>query len=410
MRPNQAQDKSSLSFLKGTAALEREEYKLAEVGFAQALHEDPNNARAMIFLLYAQLKRRPTLRLIDGLQNSLKLAPQDTVVLRTAAKVYVILDQAGKGLALLEKARSIDPKDAETHAELAAGYLSLRKRPECEAALTAALKIDAADVLALSVKSAFAKVYFDAAPALKAEGQPLRKTRGTAESFLIEGNAALARNEWAAGYWSLRESLRLNPKSVEAQAALTAALRRRFPLYDAFYKFSIQAVYWHVVTSFVLVYAIVRLAVLAMNYSGDAMPVWQRPALVLSVILLTVLAAVLLAPMPIVNFALRFHPIGRYTLSRVAKAESQVSLLCLMSGFGSLLIGAPHPWGLAAGATYIVLFAVLATSMRAFRSWSGRMTVLIFVTLLWLVATTIWFVLPLLSVLVFRGIQFGSGV
>jgi len=52
MRPNPAA-KSDLSFLKGSAALEREEYKLAEVGFAQALHEDPSNARAMIFLLYA---------------------------------------------------------------------------------------------------------------------------------------------------------------------------------------------------------------------------------------------------------------------------------------------------------------------------------------------------------------------
>src|ERR1022692_1510497 len=152
MRPNQAPDKSNLSFLKGTAALEREEYKLAEIGFAQALHEDPNNARAMIFLLYAQLKRRPTLRLIDGLQNALKLAPQDVLVLRTAAKVYVILDQASKAMALREKARSINPKDVETQAELAAGYLLLRKRAECEAAMTAALAAAPDNQLALSVK------------------------------------------------------------------------------------------------------------------------------------------------------------------------------------------------------------------------------------------------------------------
>jgi len=249
------------------------------------------------------------LRLIDGLQNALKLAPQDTLVLRTAAKVYVILDQAGKAMALLEKARSIDPKDEETQAELAAGYLSLRRRDECEAAFAEALKLAPNNEMALSVKRSFAKVYFDAAPAQRAEAQPLRKTLGTAESHLIDGKVALAKNEMAEAYWNLSEARRLDPKSIEAREALTAMLRQRFPLYDWFYKFSLTAVRWHVVSSFVLVYTAVRLSVLATE--DAAMPIWARLALLAGVVVVVGVAALLLWPMQIVHFALRFHPIRR---------------------------------------------------------------------------------------------------
>ena len=309
MGNNPGQAKSSLSFLKGSAALEREEYKLAEVGFAQALHEDPGNARAMIFLMYAQLKRRPSLRLVDGLQAALRLAPQDTLVLRTAAKVHVLLDQAPKGMALLERARSIAPQEADTHAELAAGYLALRKRAECEAALKEALRLAPESELALHVKSAFAKVYFDAATRQRAAEQTLRKSPESAMSHTLEGKSAMAKGEVVKGYWHLREAVRLNPKSVEANVALVAALRQRFPLYDWFYRFSLHAIRWRVVTSFVLVYAIVRLVVLAT--SDATLPMWASPVSLALVTVLAGIAAMLLWPMPIINFALRFHPIGR---------------------------------------------------------------------------------------------------
>ena len=378
------QDASYLAFLKGKAALEREEFQLAEVNFAQALHLSPNNAQAMIFLLYAQLKRRPTLRAVEGLQSALKLAPNDPLTLRMAAKVNVMLDQSGEAMALLERARAIDPKDAVIQAELASGYLALRKRSECEAALKEALLLAPDNALALSVKDSFAKVFFDATTIQPSPEQSLRNWPESDVAHTQDGAAAVERGEMAEGYWHLREALRLNPKSYEARQAIIAALRQRFPLYDRFERFAAHAARYRVVTTFVLVFAVARLVALAV--SSAAMPIWAAPACLAGAAVLLGFAAALAWPLAIVTFLLRFHPIGRFTLTKLDRAENLLAVLGPLSGIASWILWPIFHANILAlsGALDLSLLAEVVASASLCRRPSSRGVNLAVIALAWI--------------------------
>jgi tetratricopeptide (TPR) repeat protein len=319
---------ASPAFADGVAALEREDFKLAEVAFAQAAYEEPRNARAIILHLYAQLRRRPSLRMTEALDQALKFGPDDPLVLRTAAKVCVLIDQSPRAISLLEKARSIDAKDPEIHAELASAYLALRKRSSCESALNEALKLDPTNSLAISTRVQFEKTFFDATT--EAE-RNLRKAPDTPWGLVEQGQTAIAKGEIAKGFWQLREARRLNPHSPQANEAFVQALRQRFPLLERFFTVSNHAAQYRALTSFLLVFAIARLIVSALE--GAASPIWVGPTMLAGAVLLSAFAMLLVLPLPIINFALRFHPLGRVTLTKVDRAENAAFIVFLAAGF-----------------------------------------------------------------------------
>lgn len=394
-RPNQQSPLSEQAFSKGLAALDQEDFKLAEVNFAMAEHEDPRNARAIIFLLYSQLRRRPSLRQVDGLDQALKLGSNDTLVLRTAAKVCVIIDQSAKGLALLEKARAVNPQDSETQADLAASYLALRKRAECEKTLKEALRLDPSNKQALEVQRNFESIFFDA----KSEAERnLRKLPDTPYSLAEKGTQAIAKGEVAKGFWQLREARRLNPQSFEAKVAFVAALRQRFPLYNRFYGLSNHAANYRIVTSFVLVFAIVRLGVLAAL--DVVLPLWARSALIGVEFVLAAMIGLLIWPIPIINFGLRYHPIGRQTLDKLGARENFAVAILIVSSVAALVLWPMmHAYILVlASLVNLLLLATVTVSASVSRSTGVRGVVLSMGAVAW-IAVNAYAILSLLKII-----------
>lgn len=384
---------TELFFLRAQAALERGEFQLAEVNFAQVVHLDPNNARAMILLLYAQLKRRPTLPDHSALDTALRLAPRDPEVLRTAAKIFILTDKAGRAIEMLERAKAAAPNDADVQAELASAYLTVRERSSCEAALKEALRLDPSNKAALSVRSAFARTFFDAQPPQAPGEAAPRPTAETIASQIGDGRAAMTRGDTQRGYWLLREAARTNPSAPETREALAAALSQRFPLYGLLARLSKWAIQYRAITSFVLVYALARLAVMAL---GSGAP-WPRVGMLVGAEALVGVAALVVAPMPIVDFALRWHPISRQTRTR---SDQWLNLLCVVTALsgGAAVASWPIvgnlPIVLVGGFDFVLLgVGVLATAAR---KEPGRSLVAVFAFVAW-IAANVAGLLPLIK-------------
>jgi hypothetical protein len=170
-------------------------------------------------------------------------------------------------------------------------------------------------------------------------------------------------------------------------------LRQRFPLYDRFYRFSLQAVRWHLISSFVLVYGMVRLTVLATT--DVLMPIWARVGMLVGATTMVALTALLLWPMSLINFALRFHPISRETLNRFDRGENFIAVLSLLTGITSLITcSLLHLPVLAlSGAVNVLFFGVTVAGATWLRPQSNRGAVA-FMTILWLVVNGLafWFI------------------
>jgi hypothetical protein len=270
---------------------------------------------------------------------------------------------------MFKRARALDPHDADIHALLAETYLQMRKKAECEAAFTEALRLKPKNGIALGVKSDFEAIYYDVAKADQTAKIRLSKSPESTSAHLQSGRVCLAKGDVPQAYWHFREALRLSPNSEEARDALVMALVQRFPLYNWLHRIRLRLRRYRLLGSFGTYYVLFRLV--AWASSDPNLPPGVRATAVGLAIAAGVAVAVVVLPMPFVSFALRFHPVGRYALTRLDKVESAFAALVVVTTVIAGLVGAASRSPLAMGLFAIgaiVLFMLALTALPGRRS------------------------------------------
>jgi len=355
----------SAAFDRGARAVQRHDWREAERSFLEALKEEPDNARAMIYVLLARKRRRVHFRKRKLMHQALALAPDDAIVLRVAGSIHRIDASHRAAVTMFKRARAIDPHDADTHALLAETYLQMRKKAECEAAFTEALRLKPQNGIALGVKSDFESMYFDVAKAEQAAKIRLRGSPESTSAHLQSGHVCLAKGDVPQAYWHFREALRLSPNSDEAREAVLSALTQRFPLYSWAHRVSFRLRRYRFLGSFGTYYCLFQ--VTRLTYLHPEMPPALRYGILGAVTPLALLATVLILPMPLVHLAVRFHPVGRYTMTKTDKIETVFGSVVLVVGIVALalrvILRADAYEGIAAASALSLAFTLLGGTL-----------------------------------------------
>ena len=271
------------------------------------------------------------------MRQALSRAPEDVAVLSTAGSIHLMDGHYRAAVEMYKRARAVDPHDAEIHALLAQAYLGARKRAECEAALTEALRLTPRNEIALGVRAEFEAIYFDVAKAEQTAKKRLKKSPESAGAHVQLGEICLAKGEVNQGYWHFREALRLSPNSEEAKAALVSALIQRFRLYNWLHRLSFRFRRYRFLGSFGTYYVLFQ--IVRITYTQSALPAWLRYSVLGLVAPIAILVTVALLPLPFVNLAVRFHPIGRYAFARIDRAEAAFAAVVVVCGLAALPVG-----------------------------------------------------------------------
>ncbi len=381
----------SAAFNQALYAYSQHDYKVAEHGFLQVLKDEPENAHAMINLQLARVRIRRHFRSDKFMKRALALAPNDVEILRGAASVCYITHRVGRGIPFLKQARALEPQDAQTHALLASGYLALRKKEECEAAFTEALRLKPHNAFALQIKGSFETIYFDVAKAAITADIRLRQSPESTDAHLQSGRVCLAKGDVPQAYRHFREALRISPNSPQAREALATALIQRFRVYNWLHRLGIRMRRYRYAMRLGLVYIYIR--VITWTASSDEVPKVVHNITVVACIGIAVIVAIIVLPMPFVTFAMRFHPIGRYAMTRVDKAESGFGALVFATGLaflvGGLITQPKHL--LPAAAVSGVTLVFVGISGTLLRQLSVRWVALSAIMLGWAVMTSVAF-------------------
>lgn len=308
------------------AVLAQERYAEARDLARQTLASDPEDLNGLLVLSAASagLKEFPTA--VSAVDRALQIAPGHPAIHRQKGAVLIAQDRAEEALAPLERARTLDPEDAQTLAAIGAAYLDLRRYSEAEHAIVEALRLDPDNVQA-------------------------HQNRGLLELRRGGGRSAVEAH---------RSALRLDPTDEYSREGLAIAMKSRNPLYGQFLRFGdwvnslSSGARWTLLLTPIIVSRLLR-------PFDDRL--WAQVALAVLVALVVLSWSI----EPVMNAVLLTSSYARNLLPRATKLATYAFLLYLAAAALSVLVGLTVDsnaaliyagclvlWSISAGQTHLV--------------------------------------------------------
>lgn len=361
---------------RASLLISQHRFELAERETAAALAEDPNDARAHAFMAICLLSREQFDQATEFAERTIHLQPDMPLGYSVAALVWRARRYYDKAESLIREAIALAPYDADYLATLGSIKYLKGQWEEARQSAESVLAIDPENTDALNLRAESLRKLGRAEDARVELQNALRVDPDSADTHATLGWTYLQEGNRAKACEHFREALRLDPNSLWAREGVLETLRSYNPLYRPLLTFFIWMqslsgrAQWIVILGAYVLYHVLRGV-------ADANPAWQ-PFIMPVIVLYIVFAAATWIGKPLMNIALRLHPLGRLALSREERTASNWIGGFLVAGLIALAGALFYPDVSGPIAMALLLMVIPLAAMFNVREPRPRMLVTIY--------------------------------
>ncbi|MBL0739884.1 tetratricopeptide repeat protein [Chryseolinea lacunae] len=319
--------------------IQQKKYAEAERHLRIYLTEDPNNIMLLSLLAEAKLLQDQLDEALAIVNNAIGIAPDADHLFYIRARIDIQQDRYDDAEQDIAHALAIDPNDADYYAFHASIKLDRKQYDDALNLANKALERDAENLLGLNIRStALLKLNRKEDSFNTIEGA-LREDPNNAFTHANYGWGLLEKGDHKKALEHFKESLKIDPNFMLAQAGMVEALKASNPVYRLFLKYSFwmgnmtSKYQWGVIFGFYFGVKFLK----GIANSNDTL----RPYLMPIVVVLSLLAFSTWIMNPIGNLFLRLNRYGNFLLDKNEKMSSNfvgISLLVCIAGLLSYFI------------------------------------------------------------------------
>lgn len=330
--------------------LEQQRYELAEDVLRQALAQDPDSGTVHSLLAFSLKRDRDQLPAAAlAAERGVHLAPDEPFSYYALASVQEARNQNQLAIESIKQAIALEPLDARLYGFQAHLHMKLQQWREALEAAETGLSLDAEDSACASARVLALERLGRVFDAVGEADRAVRNDPDSSDAHAGLGWAKLRAGKYREAQESFREALRLDPSSEFARYGMITALNSSNFVFRVFDNLMARISRMSSGMQWALMLGLF-FGARALNQVAETQT-WLRPY-VLPITLAYLLFVMMTWIMqPLFNTLLRFHPFGRYLLSRKEIWASQLIAGAILVGAavgaivtaqqgGSLIVGA----------------------------------------------------------------------
>jgi tetratricopeptide (TPR) repeat protein len=278
-------------------------------------------ALALLSIVSTKLKDMP--EAIRASEEAIRLNPEYPYAYYAGAFARLEMDQAAKAETLVKTALDLDPEDHELYVLMSAIQLRRQRWKEALAASDQALALDPENDEAHSHRSLALQMMGRKAEAIEASLLAVAHGPESVGAITTHGFALLRQGKRDEAEAAFKEALREDPESDYAREGLLESLRTRFWPYRLIYSFYM----WQARFSSSVQWGMWIGLFFGVRLLGDVAQKQPQLAPFIMVVIWCYSAFVLMtwSSGVLANATLLAHPLGRFALRRVEKAEGALA-------------------------------------------------------------------------------------
>ena len=314
---------------RGHFLLSQDRFELAEKEFKKALAEDPNNPFAMAYLAECYLETERRAEALKLAQQALGIEPESSFLFHVLARCYFFNKQTTQAKNIIDEGLKLFPNNPQFF--FLKGQIEFYNE-EWEAALKEAengLRLDAENVDLINLRAqALVKLNRQEEAALTLD-YALRQAPENSYSHSNKGWVAIEKDQYEDAVTHFKEALRLDPENEYARTGLKEAIKAK----NIFYRYTLKYFLWlgkmqekgrwfFIIGIFILYQIILSVAQNFPSLSAILSPI---------IVLYILFAFSSWIAMPVSNFFLRFHPLGKHALDKDEMLASNITGLLIVT-------------------------------------------------------------------------------
>ncbi len=301
----------------------------------QLLAHDPSVAQAHSLLALCLLNDRDQWHeATREAEQGIHLAPDSGFAHFVRASTLEKRNQFEEALRSSEEALRLEPYQSHFHALHASILGQMKRWNEALDAATQGLAIDPDDTSCANMRTLALERLGRTGDSLQQANAAVQRNPDSGQAHAMRGWALMQKGEYRQAQDAFREALRLNPTDEFAQQGMIQALNSNNFLFRIVFKFYSfmgrlgSSMQWAIIIGLFV-------GMRALRAFADANPEWKPYVLPISMLYLGFCLLSWIAN-PLFNTFLRFHPFGKYLLSRRQKWAS--NLIGVALGFAVLSV------------------------------------------------------------------------
>lgn len=303
----------------------------AERLLGQAVAEMPNNAEAKSLLAFVVSMDRDRLTEATHLaQQAISDDPEEGLGFRALSTIQLKRNDPKEALASIQQAIMLEPHEVVNYGCKAQCLMVLQRWADALDTAEVGLKLEPDDETCSSIRLLALERLGRVSDALN-EGQRLvQNSPDSAEAHASQGWALLNNDDYKGAQAAFREALRLDPSSEFARMGMAEAIKQTNFLYRGLLKFSMFISRFSGKQQIIILVGI-WLAMFGIPKLAAAVPAFEPYALPLKLCFFVLVLATWILPI-LANTVLRFHPFGKFLLSRRENVASLWMGIVLLLG------------------------------------------------------------------------------
>jgi tetratricopeptide (TPR) repeat protein len=299
---------------RASLLIDQHRYELAEQELTAAMAEEPNDGFAHACMAICLLARKQYDQATELAQRAIHLDPEMPMGHAVLAMVWQQRNYLDKAEASIREAIALAPHAADYQAQLSNIKYHQGDWDAARQAAEAALAINPEHIEAINLRAESLRKLGRTQDARVELQNALRLNPDSADSHAVLGWNYLQQGDRKMATQHFREALRLNPDSEWARQGVLETLRSYNPIYRPLMRYFLwmqtlgNRAQWGVIIGAYVVFQVLR-------NLANANPGWE-PYIMPLLVLYAVFAVGTWIGRPIMNLALRLHPLGRLALSR----------------------------------------------------------------------------------------------
>jgi tetratricopeptide (TPR) repeat protein len=299
---------------RATLLIDQHRYDLAERELSAAMAEDPNDAFTHACMAICLLARQQYDQATELAERAVHLNPEMPMGHSVLAMIWQKRNYHEKAEASIREAIALAPHDPDFQAQLSNIKYHQNDWEAARQAAEAALALNPEHIDALNLRAESLRKLGRTQDARVELQNALRLNPDSADSHAVLGWNYLQQGDRKNATKHFREALRLDPESEWARQGALETLRSYNPIYRPLLKYFLwmqslgSRAQWGVIIGAYVVFQVLR-------NLANSNPAWE-PYIMPLLLLYAVFAVGTWIGRPLMNLALRLHPLGRLALSR----------------------------------------------------------------------------------------------
>lgn len=350
----------------------QDRFTMAEAELRQHLGGEPDDAVAHALLGFCLSRQEKHDEAEREARQAIGLGPDHPLTHYFLGEVLVQRNRFDEAMAAAEEAIRLNPEDADLHSLKGSVHLCRRQWPEALEAADRGLALDPEHVGCNNLRAMALTQLGRKDEAGRTIGAALEREPENALAHANRGWAYLHEASPAKALEHFREALRLDPTCEYSRAGIVEALKARNMIYGLMLRWFLWMgrlsgkAQWAVIIGLFVGARLLR----SVGRSNPGLEPFVWPIL----IVYNLFCFMTWFADPLFNLLLRLNPFGRLALSRdqiVASNWVGGALLGTVAGAAAWAITGQTLWGLAAGASLLMVMPIVGT-FRCDKGWPRR--------------------------------------